>query len=92
MSELSIRVSIAGRTYPLTIERHEEENVRKAAKHIEDKINELRKQYAVTDLQDYLAMVALEMATEQLKPVIPVTDELSEQIESVNGLLDKYLK
>jgi cell division protein ZapA (FtsZ GTPase activity inhibitor) len=92
MSELSIRVTIAGRTYPLTIERDEEEQVRKAAKYIEDKINELRKQYAVTDLQDYLAMVALEMSTEQTKPTIKVDDGFSERITSVNSLLDKYLQ
>jgi cell division protein ZapA len=92
MSELSIRVTIAGRTYPLTIERDEEEQVRKAAKFIDDKINELKKQYAVTDLQDYLAMVALEMSTELTKPAIPVTEGFSERIESVNSLLDKYLQ
>ena len=34
MSQLSIKVNIAGRTYPLTIERSEEEMIRKAADNI----------------------------------------------------------
>ena len=31
MDKLKIKVSIAGRVYPLTIKREEEENIRKAA-------------------------------------------------------------
>ena len=36
--QLSIKVTIAGRIYPLTIERHEEESVRRAVKLINEKI------------------------------------------------------
>lgn len=66
MSELSIKVVIAGRSYPLTIERSEEENVRKAAKDINRAVEELQSNYAVHDKQDLLAMVALELSTKLL--------------------------
>lgn len=92
MSELSIRVSIAGRVYPLTIERSEEEGVRKAAKYIEEKINELKNEYAVNDVQDYLAMVTLELATQLQQPVAQAPDGLDEKVESINQLLQSYLK
>lgn len=92
MSELSIRVNIAGRTYPLTIETDEEEQVRKAAKQIDEKINELKDQYAVNDTQDYLAMVALEFATRLQQPVSTVPDGLEEKVDSIGQLLNSYLK
>ena len=63
MSQLSIKVNIAGRTYPLTIERSEEEMIRKAADNINASINDLKENYAVKDMQDLLAMTALQLST-----------------------------
>ncbi len=92
MSELSIRVNIAGRTYPLTIDTNEEEQVRKAAKLIDEKINELKNQYAVNDTQDYLAMVALELSTILQQPVSAVPEGLEEKVDSIGQMLHSYLK
>lgn len=92
MSELSIRVNIAGRTYPLTIEREEEEQVRKAARYIDEKIGELKEQYAVNDMQDYLAMVALELSTQVQKPVKEAPDGLEDKVDEIGKLLHSYLK
>ena len=66
MSGLSIKVNIAGRVYPLNISHEEEENVRRAAKQINDDIEKLRENYAVRDKQDLLAMTALQHATQLL--------------------------
>ena len=63
MGQLSIKVNIAGRTYPLTIERSEEEMIRKAADNINASIKNLKENYAVKDMQDLLAMTALELST-----------------------------
>jgi len=63
MSQLSIKVNIAGRTYPLTIERSEEEMIRKAADNINASIKNLKENYAVKDIQDLLAMTALQLST-----------------------------
>ena len=64
MSELSIKVTIGGRSYPLTINRDEEEKVRKAAHEIDKCVKELKSNYAVVDMQDLLAMTALQFANE----------------------------
>jgi cell division protein ZapA len=63
MSELSITVKIAGRQFPLTIQREEEEAVRNAAKMVDEQFRFFSENYAVNDRADLLAMAALQMAT-----------------------------
>lgn len=63
MSKLSIKVVVAGRSYPLTIKEGEEEKVEKAANDINKAIKLLQDNYAVKDMQDLLAMTALQLAT-----------------------------
>lgn len=63
MSKLSIKVVVAGRTYPLTIQEGEEAKVQKAAGDINRAIKLLQDNYAVKDMQDLLAMTALQLAT-----------------------------
>ena len=62
--KLSIKVSIAGRIYPLTIERTEEENVRKAVKAINEKVSDYEKNFDIKDRQDLLAMSSLFFASQ----------------------------
>jgi len=81
MSELSIKVIVGGRTYPLTIKREEEEKIRKAVSEIENNIKNLKDNYAVVDMQDLLAMTSLEYATESIRKNSSVEfDHLSEEI------------
>lgn len=63
MSDLSIKVTIAGRIYPITVKADEEESVRKAAQKVDENLKHLQQNYAVKDKQDLLAMTALQMAT-----------------------------
>lgn len=63
MSEQSIKVTIAGRIYPINVKVDEEEAVRKAAQEVDKNVKLLQQSYAVKDKQDLLAMTALEMAT-----------------------------
>ncbi len=58
--KLSIRINIADRYYPLKIERDDEEKIRKAAKMINDKVFQYKTKYADKDIQDFLAMAALQ--------------------------------
>ena len=62
--QLSIKVSIAGRIYPVTIERSEEENVRKAVKNINEKVTDYEKNFNIKDRQDLLAMSSLHFASQ----------------------------
>jgi cell division protein ZapA len=89
MSELSIKVTIGGRSYPLTINRSEEERIRKAVSEIDKNIKELKNNYAVVDMQDLLAMTALEYATDSVKQNNSVEfDQLSKGIIQLRDELD----
>ena len=85
MSSLSIKVTIAGRTYPLTIDRKEEEVIRKAAAEINKNIDSLKNNYAVKDIQDLLAMTALQFATKNVENLNSLEyDKLSDAIIRLN--------
>lgn len=63
MSKKQVKISIAGRNYPLTIDAHEENGVLEAEKLIQENINKLKTIYNINNPQDLLAMTALEFAT-----------------------------
>jgi len=63
MSTLKVKINIAGRQYPLSVNANEEEAVRNAGKEINKLIQEFEERYAVTDKQDAISMVALQMAS-----------------------------
>jgi cell division protein ZapA (FtsZ GTPase activity inhibitor) len=67
LDELSIKVNIADRFYPLSVNAQQEEQVRKAAKLINDKLKTFEQQFSVKDKQDILSMCALELATELVR-------------------------
>lgn len=92
MSELSIKVTIAGRVYPLTISPAEEELVRKASRQIDEQVKALQQTYAVKDRQDLLAMVALQSATHNLRNASRKSDEaLTEKLLNLSQSLDSYI-
>jgi len=92
MSELSIKVSIAGRVYPLTISSADEEIVRNAAKRLDDQIKQLQNTYAVKDRQDLFAMAALQSATLAMKAGSKPNDEtLHQQLAKISTDLDLIL-
>jgi cell division protein ZapA (FtsZ GTPase activity inhibitor) len=49
MGEISIKINIADRVYPLKVNMEEEEIIRRAAKLINDRIKEYQENYAVRD-------------------------------------------
>ena len=60
MDKISLKIIIAGRTYPLTIKQEEEEAIKQAAERINSNIKKLQNSYAVKDMQDLLAMTTLQ--------------------------------
>jgi len=62
--EISIKVNICDRFYPLRIKTSEEEGVRKAAKTINERAKFYNENYSVQDKQDALSMVSLEFASD----------------------------
>lgn len=67
MNDLTISVTIADRSYRLTVARDEEEQMRKSVAEINKKVKRYSENYAFNDKQDLLAMVALEEATNSFK-------------------------
>ena len=62
--KLRIKISIADRVYPLTVEPTQEEGLRSASKKIDAMIKQFEESYAVRDKQDVLAMCALQFASQ----------------------------
>ncbi len=92
-NQQKIKLSIADRVYPLTINPEQEEGLRKATKMIEEMIKRFEKSYAVRDKQDVLAMCALQFATqvEQKKiDTIEVSQDVEEKLETLNQILSAY--
>ena len=91
MAEVSLKILIAGRTYPLTVKKEDEQAVLDAAKMINDKVKEFEINYSVRDKQDLLAMSALNLlATQQNNPKkSPELDELSQLDLFVSDYLQK---
>jgi len=95
MSEkLKIKISIADRVYPLTVDMAQEEGLRSASKKIDTMIKQYEENYAVRDKQDVLAMCALQFAAQveqkQINNSMDGTETL-ERLTKMNNLLEQYL-
>ena len=92
---LSVKVSIANRTYPLRITKDEEEKVVQAAQSVNKCVKEFEDNYAVKDKQDLLAMCSLQFASEAMghhkKGSKQDNSHISEKIDELTALVDKYL-
>lgn len=89
----SIRVNIADRYYPLKVEREDEEKIRDAAKQINEKIALYKSTYADKDMQDFLAMAALQFVTKMIEINARTNDlTLVEDIKMLTDELEDYLK
>jgi cell division protein ZapA len=75
MSKVALKINIAGRSYPLNVPEAEAEAVNNAAAEINKAIDLLRKNYAVNDTQDLLAMSALQLLTKAKADVKPTVLE-----------------
>jgi len=93
MGEISIKINIADRVYPLKVNMEEEEIIRRAAKLINDRIKEYQENYAVKDKQDLLSMCVLHYATSSLKAdkKVAVEDtELTEKVYHLDYILSEF--
>ena len=63
---IPISAVVGDRSYRIKIQPNDEEVVRKTLKMINDKIVEFRTLFAGKDMQDYIAMVVIWFATEQI--------------------------
>lgn len=92
--KLKIKISIADRVYPLTVDPSQEEGLRSASKKIDTMIKQFEENYAVRDNQDVLAMCALQFASQvEQKQIDNAIDgeETIERLNKINTILDNYL-
>lgn len=92
--KLKIKLSIADRVYPLTIQPSQEEGLRLAAKKIEGVIKQFEESYAVRDKQDVLAMCALQFAAKTEQQVLQNQDQVlqaQDKLSLLNELLEQHL-
>lgn len=93
---LKIKVTVAGRVYPLKVKNAiEEEGMRKAAKQINNLVSKFEKNYAVSDKQDVLAMCALQFASLiEINTISNEKDleEAKEKLNRLNALLEAQLE
>ena len=85
-----ISALIGDRTYRIKIEPQDEEMVRKTLKTINEKILEFKTEFAGKDMQDYIAMVMIWLATEmQSAPSSYLVQEaVKEKMDEIEKMLD----
>lgn len=92
--KLSIKVNVADRYYPLKIERRDEEKIRKAARLINEKVLQYKQRYVDKDVQDFLAMAALQFVTRVIEmenkfDISPIEQQLQDLNEELEAYLNK---
>lgn len=93
--KLKIKISIADRVYPLTVDYSQEEGLRTASKKIDAMIKQFEQNYAVRDKQDVLAMCALQFASSVEQEKIDtesVSEETKTKLFELNKRLTDYLE
>ncbi len=90
-----IKIKIAGRMYPLTVNGEDETHIRKAGLRIEKMIKNFEENYAINDKQDALAMCLLQMASNLEKEKQKNEETIStitEQLREMNELAETTKK
>jgi len=92
--KLKIKISIADRVYPLTVDFTQEEGLRSASRKIDVMIKQFEENYAVRDKQDVLAMCALQFAAQTEQKQIDasaVSDDVFRRLRDMDERLDVLL-
>jgi len=96
MNESSIKVNIAERTYHLTVDKKEEENVKKAARLIDQKIKDYAANFSFKDKQDLITMVALQFTTSFMNGEMQGDKEemqaMTLRLQELDKKLDEHLQ
>lgn len=89
--KLNIKLTIAGKSYPLPIEREEEEKYRRAEAEINDLVTVYRGKYRA-ETEDYLALAALQIALTNVE--LEMSRSLGNEIDAlidIDRQLDSYI-
>ena len=91
----NIKVTIAGRPYRLSVNREEEEFVRKAAEYVNQTILDYSKAFEYKDHQDLFAMIALQTSANAIRLEEEKTfreKEMEDELSDIDELLTAHLE
>lgn len=88
---IPINITVGDRTYRIKTSPSDEEQVRKTVKLINDKVIEFKTQFAGKDMQDYIAMVIIWYATQQVNTghEALMLEQLSDALKKIEHELDQ---
>ena len=92
MDELSIKIKIADREYPMKVKRSDEERMRVAGKLVNEKLKNYRDKFGIDDKQDLLAMVAFDCLVEKMADQDSqhsIDQTVVEKIQQLNQLISQ---
>ena len=95
MGEVSIKIKIAEREYPMRVEASEENVIRAAAKLVDEKLKTYKDQFGISDKQDLLAMVAFDCMIQQTRAEeieAGLDNKVSERVASLDAIIAAALK
>lgn len=95
MELIPTNLVIGDRTYRVRIQPSDEEVVRRTIKRVNDKLIEFKTNFAGKDMQDYIAMVLIWLATEQGTPEAAAavqTEQLSARLQALEKMIDGSLE
>jgi len=94
MDELSIKIKIADREYPMKVRPADEERVRKAGKSINERLRSYRERFGIDDKQDLLSMVAFDCLIEKMEAEeksYGADENVLEKISDLNQKISQFL-
>ena len=91
---IPVNILIADRNYRLRIKPDDEEKLRKTVKLINEKIIEFKTNFAGKDMQDYIAMVLIWLATEETPPIALKLDpeEITNKLKNMQKIIAEALQ
>jgi len=90
---IPVNILIADRNYRLRVKPEDEEKLRKTVKLINEKIIEFKTNFAGKDMQDYIAMVLIWLATEETPPIAMNLDpeEITGKLKNLQKIIEEAL-
>ncbi len=95
MGDLSIKIKIGDREYPMKVKPEEEERVRLAGRLLNDKLKNFREHFKIDDKQDLLSMIAFDAQAGLLKSEhskVDLLKKFDDKIAELDDLLSRTLK
>ena len=92
MNNLSIKIKIDNREYPIKVTPEEEARLRMAGKVINAEIEQFKSQFGIEDKQDILSMVLFKTYVERLEleeKLNKYTSDTDNQLDQLDNILSK---